>query len=180
MVIIFISPSKQVFTFYFTGRTLYDIVESCLAESLTLFPKHWLQICYQISIHLENMHNKGVLHNDIKTENILVEFRPPHFKVYIIDFGQATFRKGGIWIPLVDPDEADDMDDYLAPEVCLGKRSSPQSDIYSLGVIFAELADEFCRCLRQLALDMCEKNPAHRPTLEEVAEQLEDFIMELE
>ena len=46
--------------------------------------------------------------------------------------------------------------------------------------MFAELADEFCRCLEPLAMDMCEESPADRPTLEEVAERLEDLIMEFE
>ena len=142
----------------FAGRTLYDLIESCIAESLILFPKQWLQICYQMAIHLDKMHDKGVLHNDIKTENILVDFKPTDFKVYIIDFGQATFRKGGIWVPPEDFDEADGPDDNLAPEVCLGARSSPKSDIFSLGVMFAELADEFCRCLEPIAMDMCEES----------------------
>ena len=164
----------------FAGRTLYDLIESCIAESLILFPKQWLQICYQMAIHLDKMHDKGVLHNDIKTENILVDFKPTDFKVYIIDFGQATFRKGGIWVPPEDFDEADGPDDNLAPEVCLGARSSPKSDIFSLGVMFAELADEFCRCLEPLAMDMCEESPADRPTLEEVTERLEDLIVEFE
>ena len=64
--------------------------------------------------------------------------------------------------------------------VCLGARSSPNSHIFFLCVKFAELADEFCRCLEPLAMDMCEERPANRPTLEEVTERLEDLIMELE
>ena len=125
------------------------------------------------------MHDKGILHNDIKTDNILVELKPNVVRIYFIDFGQATFRSGGI-LHFGDGDDSDDTDDYLAPEVRSGLQSSPKSDIYSLGVIFADIADEFCEWLGQLADDMCEQEPTKRPTLEEVTETLEELIMEYE
>ena len=120
------------------------------------------------------MHDKGILHNDIKSDNILVDLRPNDVRIYFIDFGQATFRSGGI----LHFDEGDDSEDYLAPEVCSGLKSSPESDIYSLGVIFCDIADEFCECLGQLADDMCKQEPVNRPTLEEIIEILEELIME--
>ena len=46
-------------------------------------------------------------------------------------------------------------------------------------MFFADIADEFCECLGQLANDMCEQEPANRPTLEEVIEIIE-LIMENE
>ena len=123
------------------------------------------------------MHDKGILHNNIKTDNILVEIRPNDVRIYFIDFCQATFRSGDI-LHFDDGDDSDDTDDYLAPEVRSGLQSSPKSDIYSLGVIFADIADEFCECLGQLADDMCEVQPAKRPTLEDVTETVEELIME--
>ena len=63
-----------------------------------------------------------------------------------IDFDQATFRSGRI-LHFDADDDYDDSENYLTPEVCSGLRSSPKSDIYSLGVIFADIADEFCDCL---------------------------------
>ena len=128
------------------------------------------------------MHDKGILHNDIKTDNILVDLKPNDVRVYFIDFGQATFRSGGVlhFDEGNEGDDSDDTDDYLAPEVRSGSRSSPKSDIYSLGVILADIADEFCEWLGQLADDMCEQEPAKRPTLEEVTEIIEELIMENE
>ena len=125
------------------------------------------------------MHDKGILHNDIKTDNILVELKPKDVRIYFIDFGQATFRSGGI-LHFDEDDISDDTEDYLAPEVCNGLQSSPKSDIYSLGIIFADIADEFCECLGQLADDMCEQEPTNRPTLEEITDTLEELIMEYE
>ena len=123
------------------------------------------------------MHDKGILHNDIKTDNILVDLKANDVRIYFIDFGQATFRSGGV-LHFDEGDNSDDTEDYLAPEVCSGLQASPKSDIYSLGMIFADIADEFCECLGQLADDMCEQEPAMRPTLEEVTEIIEELIME--
>ena len=158
---------------------MFDLIEACLAESTVLYNKHWLELCYQLAINLEKMHDKGILHNDIKTDNILVELNPNGVRIYFIDFGQATFRSGGV-LHFDEGDDSDDTDDYLAPEVRSGLRSSPKSDIYSLGVIFADIADEFCECIGELADDMCEEEPAKRPTLEEVSEIIEELIMENE
>ena len=164
---------------FVSGRTLYDLIEACLAKSVVLLNKHWLGLCYQLAINLEKMHDKGILHNDIKTDNVLVEKKPNGVRIYFIDFGQATFRSGGI-LRFDDGDDPDDTDDYLAPEVCSGLRSSPRSDIYSLDIIFTEIADEFCELLGQLADDMCEVEPGKRPTLEAVTEAIEELIMENE
>ena len=57
-------------------------------------------------------------------------------------------------------------------------QSSQKSDIYSLDVIFTDIADEFCECLGQLVDDMCEQETAKCPTLEEVTKLIEEFIME--
>ena len=138
-----------------------------------------LELCYKLTINLENMHDKGILHNDIKTNNILVELKLNDVRIYFIDFGQATFRSGG-FLHFDEGDKSDDTDDCLAPEVHSGSNYSPKSDIYSLGVIFADIADEFCDYLGQLADDMCEVEPSKRPTLEEVSETMEEFIMENE
>ena len=148
-----------------------------MAESVVLLDKHWLELCHQLAINLENMHDKGILHNDIKTDNILVDLKANDVRIYFIDFGQATFRSGGV-LHFDEGDNSDDTEDYLAPEVCSGLQSSPKSDIYSLGMILADIADEFCECLGQLADDMCEQEPAMRPTLEEVTEIIEELIME--
>ena len=59
------------------------------------------------------MHYKSILHKDIKTDNILVKIKLKDVCIYFIDFGQATFRSGGV----LQFDEGDDSEDYLRPEV---------------------------------------------------------------
>ena len=86
------------------------------------------------------MHDKCIWHNDIKTDNILVEIKPNDVRIYFIDFGQATFRSWGI-LHFDEGDDPDDTDDYIAQEVRSGLRAPPKSDIFSLGVIFADIAN---------------------------------------
>ena len=166
-------------SFSVAGRTLNDLIEACLAETLVLFTSHWLALCHKLAVNLERMHNKGILHNNIKADNILVDIRPNDVRIYYIDFGQASFRSGSTLLP---PDECDDSEDldHIAPEVRSGYHSSPKSDIYSLGVIFGDIADEFCDCLGPLADEMCYSKPRKRLTLDEVSEQIEELIMENE
>ena len=70
-----VCENKTCFCFV-SGKPQYDLIEACLTELVVLFSKHWLELCYQLAINLENMHDKGILHNDIKTDNIMVEIKP--------------------------------------------------------------------------------------------------------
>ena len=85
------------------------------------------QICRAMSL----VHAQGAVHRDLKSDNILVDRRGV---VRVVDFGLASFadrRLGfapgamGTFI-------------YMAPETVLG-RSTPASDVYSLGLLMYEL-----------------------------------------
>ena len=122
------------------------------------------------------MHQKGVLHNDIKSDNILVDFKETDILVYFIDFGQATFRRGRRLEPPPGCLDCSSHDDYLAPEVRCCLPSSPQSDIYSLGKVFFEIAYYFCEDLGPISVKMCEDSPAESLSIKEVIKRIENII----
>jgi eukaryotic-like serine/threonine-protein kinase len=111
------------------GRPLSAI----LAEEDLPLPRV-LGIADQILWSLEATHDGGVIHADIKTDNLLIDVRPERDVVTLIDFGLAIID--GSWI---DPDHLWGTAEYLAPEVILGCRPTSSSDLYSAGVILYEM-----------------------------------------
>lgn len=79
------------------------------------------------------MHQRGVIHNDLKPENIV---RCIDGRLVLLDFGSAT-RCEPLWKKLIyrKPVMVHGTPPYLAPEVALGHMPSPASDLWSLGVI---------------------------------------------
>jgi serine/threonine protein kinase len=84
---------------------------------------------------LDFIHATGVIHRDLKPENILVLNDK---EIRLADFGLALLP--GDEVAIEELRTAVGTFDYLAPEVLEGVRYDTQSDLYSLGVCFYELA----------------------------------------
>ncbi len=114
---------------YVEGRDLKSIIE--LHRKLPL--DEVVQILSQICEGLEAAHSEGVVHRDLKPQNVLVSAGN---RVRIVDFGLArSFEDSGIThtgMILGTPT-------YMSPEQALGKQGDARSDIFSLGVIGFEL-----------------------------------------
>ncbi|MEA3230997.1 MAG: protein kinase [Thermodesulfobacteriota bacterium] len=94
-----------------------------------------LEIICQIAEGLTYLHDRGVIHLDIKPENIMVT---PDIRIKVIDFGLARILDAA---DLLTEDfmEPQGTPFYIAPEQLLGCRDNLRSDIYSLGMVFYEL-----------------------------------------
>ena len=110
---------------YVDGRSL----EAFMAEkpSLKMRKKVFQELLNAVSY----LHNRGIIHNDLKPSNILISYTGNHVK--LIDLGIA------------DDDAHFDIktpgftDGYAAPELLEKRKTDGRSDIYSLGVIMKEL-----------------------------------------
>jgi serine/threonine protein kinase len=94
-------------------------------------PATTLEIITQICSGMAAAHTAGVLHLDLKPENIIVSEGPDHWTT-IIDFGSALVAElSEVRLPSGSPD-------YMAPEVLRGKPTQ-RSDIFVVGLIAYEL-----------------------------------------
>lgn len=92
-----------------------------------------VSIMEQLVKAVEKAHENGVIHRDIKPQNILVQ---SDGTVKITDFGIALAEDA---LQLTKSDSVLGSVHYLAPECARGEGASIQSDIYALGVVFYEL-----------------------------------------
>jgi serine/threonine protein kinase len=97
----------------------------------------------QITDALSAAHAAGVIHRDLKTDNIMVAAaEPDHVRVVVIDFGLARTLMSDPRLPSLTTDEHQIVGTtaYLSPEqVKTSGPVGPASDIYSLGVVLYEL-----------------------------------------
>ena len=112
---------------YVPGVELFQYV----AERKRLDEKETGRILKQLLLAIDYLHRNGIVHRDLKLENILLENMPTGPKITLIDFGLAKIAgKGSLLTTRCGSEE------YAAPEIILGKPYNGQaSDAWSFGVV---------------------------------------------
>lgn len=122
---------------YLGGRSLQDILD----ENPSLEPPRAKRIFTQTASGLSHAHKMGVIHRDIKPNNIIIDY--DHMgdeAVKIVDFGIAKLVSEGANPAerLTRAGEFFGTSVYMSPEQCRGKDVDARSDIYSLGCVMFE------------------------------------------
>ena len=113
---------------YVEGRDL----RALLHEKGKLTPEEAVPIFVQIASALEAAHHAGVVHRDLKPQNILVD---PGGRVYVMDFGVArSLETPG----MTQTGALMGTPEYMSPEQAKGQKVDARSDLFSLGIIFYE------------------------------------------
>jgi len=102
-------------------------------ENRLLTTDYCLDIATQIAEGLKAAHEKGIIHRDIKSSNIMIT---NDGKVKIMDFGLAKLGKG---IQLTKEQSTLGTAPYMSPEQTRGENVDQRCDIWSFGVVFYEM-----------------------------------------
>jgi serine/threonine-protein kinase len=114
---------------YVVGQTLKQVIKS----RGPLLNEEAVDIMKQMCSAIAEAHSRGIIHRDIKPQNVIVK---ADGSIKILDFGIAT-AKGAM--QLTQANNVMGSVHYLAPELARGEPSSPQSDIYALGICLYEM-----------------------------------------
>ena len=116
---------------YVDGKTLAQYV----AEHYVFSMRQIIDIALQIADALAAVHKAGIVHRDLKTDNImLIESVSGRFAVKILDFGIAKI-KDGCPNTLTQQGTLVGTPAFMSPEQCYGMPADHRSDIYSYGLI---------------------------------------------
>ena len=162
------------------GQSLAEL----LREQGRLSVAQVMPVVQQVADALAAAHAAGVVHRDLKPANIMITAAG---RAVLVDFGIASSAGSE---PLTETGALIGTADYLSPEQASGRPATPQSDIYSLGVVafqcltgtspfrrdhhvataLAHLQDDLPDLdaslpagVRELVSHMTEKNPSDRP-----------------
>ena len=149
---------------YVEGQTL----RRRLAEPISII--EFLSIATECALALAAAHNAGVVHHDIKPENIMLT---PSGQVKVLDFGVAKnlpSQRESTLSTQTCTEFAGTLN-YMAPEAVREEKSDSRADIFSLGIVFYEAiagsnpfrAKSFLetsdRILNHEQVPLCELNP---------------------
>lgn len=176
------------------GRTLHEVVQTDGAFSV----ERCVRIGSQICDALEAAHTVGIVHRDLKLENVIVLEHPPgRDLVKVLDFGLAkNIRDPGS--RATESGIVVGTPRYMSPEAATTGVTGPAGDLYSLGVILGELSagkpmwtgDTLSELIQQkmdprgavaraapqlrpLLAKLLDPEPEHRPTAEQVRAMLQ-------
>ncbi len=134
-----ITPDDQPYMVmdFLSGRSLQDILD----EKPQLVPSRAKRIFSQAASGLGHAHKMGVVHRDVKPNNIIIDIdHNGEEAVKIVDFGIAKLvtDSANPQERLTRAGEFFGTTMYMSPEQCRGKDVDNRSDIYSLGCVMFE------------------------------------------
>ena len=112
------------------GRTLKQVIQ----QERPLTPEFVVSVLRQVAAALAAAHRMGIVHRDVKPENIFIDWEG---KALLADFGVARSMTGDTQLTMHGV--AIGTPSYMAPEQIDGDHLDGRADIYSLGLVAWEM-----------------------------------------
>ena len=165
------------------GKYMSDTVYSEM-ERDTLSKKIWIEVLYDLLDAVKFMHFCGILHNDIKCDNILIKKNVHAVYPKLTDFGKATHKLNPITYNLSDADREkyNKKHKHLAIELrnVRGSTQSIMTDIYSLGYVYHIIGThKELPNLKELSLVMMSEKPDDRPSHTRINKSLKILLEQI-
>ncbi len=142
--------------------------------------KRIVAIMRQVCDALEAAHAKGVVHRDLKPDNVFIVKRDGDDFVKVLDFGVAKLRGGGDDLAATTTGMIIGTPHYMAPEQALGREVTRAADIWAAGVVIYEL---LAGCVPfsgasfvELAMQIREQPPKPLPAKTPRGERIPDWL----
>ncbi|KAL1488545.1 hypothetical protein ABEB36_015009 [Hypothenemus hampei] len=118
---------------YASGGTLQQYLAQRKESNQYLEPQTAMDYFCQILMGLDHVHEKGIVHRDLKCENIFITGKDKNV-LKIGDFGISKLMSNNYFANTIIG-----TCNYAAPEICDGKPYNNKTDIWALGCILYEL-----------------------------------------
>lgn len=158
--------------------TLHSALHNSALPDLEL--DTWKKVLHDLLSAVHHLHEREILHNDIKTNNFLIEKSSSEVRGVLIDLGKGCLIKDGKRYCIADDNKRRDhikRYSHIAPDLVNGHcTQSTSSDVYSVGKIITQVNNKLCiPALKSLGAQCNEYNCTKRPTVTD----LKTFIFNL-
>lgn len=123
---------------YFTMRLIRGKSLTDLINEGQLTPSFVWRVLSQLLDGLAYGHSQGIIHRDIKPDNVLIEYDDNgQIHVFLGDFGIS--KKPGVDRTLTQAGSIMGTPKYISPEAVLGEKMDERADVYSIAVVTYEM-----------------------------------------
>lgn len=159
---------------YVDGQNLKELVRGTAG----LPPKEVGEITTQICKGLQAIHDRGIIHRDLKNANIM---RDAEGNIYLMDFGiakrwQEREEESEPGENLTGVGDALGTPEYMSPEQARGQKLDFQSDVYSLGICIFEILTGQLPFVGATALDTLIMQIQEPPPLDDIGPEFRGVL----